>query len=311
MIGSGPVSKHILSVLDHYNGDGDGHANPLYGVAPAVLTDETDPWPSDLERRKIQRVVVALDDRRAHFPIKQLLSLRIQGIPIVDDVSFYEEISGRVPVEFLRPNHLIFGEGFQRSAWRHLVKRAIDLACSALGIIMGLPFFFILPILIKIGSKGPIFYCQERVGFKGSTFNIIKFRTMVDNAEGTSGPVWAGENDPRITKVGWFMRKCRLDELPQLINIFRGEMSFVGPRPERPFFVKKLQEKIPYYAYRFTVKPGLTGWAQIQYAYASTLKESQEKFCYDLYYIKHLSPLFDLAIIFDTLRVIFRGHGAR
>jgi len=284
MIGSGPIAEHILSVLDHHNGN--SNASPLYGVNPAALTDETSPLHADLERRKIQRVVVALDDRRVHFPIKQLLALRMQGIPVVDDVSFYEEISGRVPVEFLRPDHLIFGEGFQRSTWRHFVKRATDIFCSALGIILSIPFFLILPILIKLSSKGPVLYSQERVGFKGDTFNIIKFRTMIDDAEGISGPVWAGENDPRITHVGWFMRKCRLDELPQLINIFKGEMSFVGPRPERPFFVKKLQEKIPYYAYRFTVKPGLTGWAQIQYSYASTLKESQEKFGYDLYYIK-------------------------
>jgi len=309
MIGSGPIAQHILSVLNHPSNN--SNIQLLHRVAPGALTNEVNQLFSVLETKGIERVVIALDNRRAQLPIKPLLSLRIHGVQVVEAASFYEEISGRVPVEFLSPGHLIFGEGFERSKWMHWIKRATDIVCSALGIIVGLPLFFILPILIKISSKGPVFYCQERVGWKERPFKIIKFRTMVDNAEGASGPVWAGENDPRVTRLGWLMRKLRLDELPQLINIFAGEMSFVGPRPERPFFVRQLQEKIPYYSYRFTVKPGLTGWAQIQYAYSSTLKESQEKFGYDLYYIKHLSPLFDLAIIFDTIRVIIKGQGAR
>jgi len=309
MIGSGVIAEHVLSVLDDYNSNGSVHR--LEKMAPGELKHEVSELCSTYEAGEIQRVVVALDNRRAHFPIQPLLALRIQGVPIVDAAAFYEEVSGRVPVEFIRPENLIFGEGFERSEWIHLIKRAIDLVCSTLGLIMSLPFFLILPLLIKLDSQGPVFYCQKRVGFRERIFNIIKFRTMVNNAEGVSGPVWAGENDSRVTRVGKFMRKLRLDELPQLLNIFKGEMSFVGPRPERSFFVDSLREKIPYYAYRFTVKPGLTGWAQIQYVYSSTFEESQKKFGYDLYYIKHLSPLFDLAIIFDTIRVILKGHGAR
>ena len=241
MIGSGAVAEHVLSILDHYNSNGSTHL--LEKIAPGELKHEVSQLCSDYETGEIQRVVVALDNRRGHFPTQSLLSLRIQGVPIVDGASFYEEVSGRVPVEFIRPENLIFGEGFQRSSWIHLLKRGMDLFFSALGLIVSLPLFLILPILIKLDSKGPVFYRQKRVGWKERLFDIIKFRTMVENAEAGSGPVWAEENDPRITRLGRFMRKCRLDELPQLINIFRGEMSFVGPRPERPFLWQTFARK--------------------------------------------------------------------
>jgi lipopolysaccharide/colanic/teichoic acid biosynthesis glycosyltransferase len=177
---------------------------------------------------------------------------------------------------------------------------------------MSLPFLLVLPILIKLDSKGPVFYFQERVGRKGIRFNVIKFRTMIENAEAVSGgPVWAQKNDSRITRLGSFLRKSRLDELPQLLTIFSGKMSFVGPRPERRFFVEQLRVAIPFYDLRSTVKPGLTGWAQVRFPYSATLQESQEKFGHDLYYIKHLSPLFDLRIIINTVRVVLTAQGSR
>ncbi len=312
MIGSGVIAERILAALEQYHGSDYGVVHSkLDSISPGSVMKEWNQITDTFGEEGIKKVVIAMDNPRTQLPIEALLSLRASGIPVVDAASFYEEISGRVPVEFLRPSDLIFGEGFRRSKLIYITKRAMDLCFSILGLILSLPFFLILPILIKLDSKGPVFYRQERVGWYGRTFNIIKFRTMVDKAEAVSGPVWAECNDPRITRLGRFMRRYRLDELPQLINILTGKMSFVGPRPERPVFVQQLREKIPFYSLRFTVKPGLTGWAQIRFQYSSTLQESQEKFGHDLYYIKHSSPLFDLAIITDTIRVVLMGFGAK
>ncbi|NOY83690.1 MAG: TIGR03013 family PEP-CTERM/XrtA system glycosyltransferase [Nitrospirae bacterium] len=264
-----------------------------------------------VKRQKIKQVVVALRDRRGQLPVKSLLHLRVQGIEVFEAVSFYERIAGKIRVDWLKPSTLIFSEGFNRMHLIRVTKRVSDILFSVIGLIVSLPVFLVIPLMIKLTSKGPIFYRQERVGERGQPFMVMKFRSMREDAEVASGPVWAQENDPRVTALGKIMRTLRIDEIPQMINVLRGEMSFVGPRPERELFVKQLREKIPYYDLRYTVKPGLTGWAQVKYRYGATEQDALEKLQYDLYYIKHLSPIFDLTIVIDTIRVVLLGSGAR
>lgn len=264
-----------------------------------------------VKRQKIKQVVVALRDRRGQLPVKSLLHLRVQGIEVFEAVSFYERIAGKIRVDWLKPSTLIFSEGFNRMHLIRVTKRISDILFSVIGLIVSLPVFLVIPLMIKLTSKGPIFYRQERVGERGQPFMVMKFRSMREDAEVASGPVWAQENDPRVTALGKIMRSLRIDEIPQMINVLRGEMSFVGPRPERELFVKQLREKIPYYDLRYTVKPGLTGWAQVKYRYGATEQDALEKLQYDLYYIKHLSPIFDLTIVIDTIRVVLLGSGAR
>ncbi len=259
----------------------------------------------------IKKVVVAIDNRRGALPVDLLLALRVEGIEVMKAVSFYEQIYGKMWVESLNPSDLIFGEGFKRMMLIGLGKRILDLSAALVGFMLAAPFFLILPILIKMDSRGPVFYRQERVGAEGVLFDVFKFRSMCQDAEAATGAVWAKEGDPRVTRLGRFLRKLRLDELPQLYNVLRGEMSFVGPRPERQVFVSDLEECIPYYALRHTVKPGLTGLAQVKYRYGATKEDALEKHQYDLYYVKHLSLLFDLSIMFATVRVVLKGLGAR
>jgi sugar transferase (PEP-CTERM system associated) len=260
---------------------------------------------------RIQKVVMALKDRRRHFPLEVLVNLRVQGIEVMEAVTFFERMTGKIPVESLNPSHLIFGAGFRRVKSVHVAKRTVDIVLSAIGLILALPIICLLSILIKLDSRGPIFYRQERLGEKGRPFVLTKFRSMQVDAEAQSGPVWASQNDPRVTRTGRIMRKLRLDEIPQLLNVIKGEMSFVGPRPERAVFVAKLRSKIPYYDLRFTVKPGLTGWAQVKYTYGADEEDALEKVRYELYYIKHLSLFFDLRIILQTVQVVLGGRGAR
>jgi len=264
-----------------------------------------------VKRQRIKQVIVALRDRRGQLPVKSLLHLRVQGIEVFEAVSFYERIAGKLRVDWLKPSTLIFSEGFNRMNLIRIAKRISDILFSVIGLIVSLPVFLVIPLMIKLTSKGPVFYRQERVGEKGRPFMVMKFRSMREDAEILSGPVWAQEDDPRVTPLGKIMRALRIDEIPQMINVLKGEMSFVGPRPERALFVEQLREKIPYYDLRFTVKPGLTGWAQVKYRYGATEQDALEKLQYDLYYIKHLSPLFDLTIVIDTIRVVLLGKGAR
>jgi exopolysaccharide biosynthesis polyprenyl glycosylphosphotransferase len=213
-------------------------------------------------------------------------------------------------VENLRPSVLIFSDGFKKSKLTMWIKRVVGFSLSFVGLALLSPVIFVISILIKIESRGRIFYRQERVGENGKVFNLLKFRSMVENAE-ASGPVWAEANDKRNTRVGRWIRKWRLDEIPQMFNVLKGDMSFVGPRPERPYFVETLRKEIRYYDRRFSVKPGITGWAQIKYPYGASKIDALEKLKYDLYYIKNLSPLFDLLIIFETIKVVLFGKGAR
>jgi exopolysaccharide biosynthesis polyprenyl glycosylphosphotransferase len=211
----------------------------------------------------------------------------------------------------LRPSWILLSTGFQRTAWIMFAKRALDIIVSSFGLALAAPVAVITAIAIKLDSPGPVLYCQERVGANESPFVLYKFRSMRCDAETVTGPQWAMKDDPRVTRVGRIIRKLRIDEMPQLINVLKGEMSLVGPRPERPFFVSQLKEQIPYYELRFTVKPGITGWAQISYGYGDDETDAVEKLQYDLYYAKYMSPMFDLQILFETIKVVLLGRGAQ
>ncbi|HZS41120.1 MAG TPA: exopolysaccharide biosynthesis polyprenyl glycosylphosphotransferase [Polyangia bacterium] len=254
-------------------------------------------------------VVVAVDDRRG-LDVRELLACRLAGLDVFDAPTFAERALKKIPVGLARPSDLVFSDGFGRPAWLLLARRAVSLAAAVVLSVLALPILVIAAILIKLDSRGPLFYTQERVGAQGRNFQMLKFRTMQVGAE-TKGAVWAQRNDPRVTRVGKWLRRFRVDELPQIINVLKGEMNIVGPRPERPEFVAKLRTQIPYYDLRALVPPGITGWAQIRYPYAASLEEAREKLQYDLFYVKHLSVLLDLVILFHTAKVVLFGRGAR
>ncbi len=259
----------------------------------------------------ISRVVVALRERRGRVPVQRLLECRMDGVLIEEHEAMYERLTGKLAVESMRPSYLIYGRGFAKDPLTLSVKRVLDILASALGLVLSLPIGLVAAAAIKLTSRGPVFFTQERVGEDGETFRLVKFRTMRVDAEKESGPVWAQPNDRRVTPVGKLLRLSRIDEIPQFLNILRGQMSFVGPRPERPHFVAQLQEQIPFYILRHTVKPGLTGWAQVCHPYGASLEDAREKLRYDLYYIKNIGILFDLNIILRTVAVILSGKGAR
>lgn len=256
-------------------------------------------------------IVVALAQRRGDFPLTEILDCKLAGIRVQDWPDFYERMTGKIAVEELRPSWLIFSEGFSRTRMTRVVKRACDIALSLAFLLGGAPVYAVVAILIRLDSRGPVFFRQERVGERGHIFRALKFRTMLADAEARTGPVWASENDPRVTRVGRWLRKTRLDEFPQIINVLRGEMSFVGPRPERPAFVAELQERIPFYSQRYTVRPGITGWAQVKYSYGASMKDALEKLQYDLYYIKNMSIFLDLVILLHSVQVVLFGKGSR
>jgi sugar transferase (PEP-CTERM system associated) len=262
-------------------------------------------------REKAHKIIVSLTERRGTFPVREVLNCKLKGIEIIDGPSFYEQMLGKLLIENVNPSWFIFSEGFNVTIFRRYFKRIFDVSLAIAGFIIFLPFLFIIPILIKLDSKGPVILKQERIGESEKIFTLYKFRTMVEGAERDTGPVWSQENDRRITRLGRFLRKSRLDEIPQLYNVLRGDMSFIGPRPERPFFVESLKKQIPYYSERYCVKPGITGWAQVRYEYGDSVEDAIEKLKYDLYYIKHLSFSLDLLIMLDTTKVILFGRGGR
>jgi sugar transferase (PEP-CTERM system associated) len=263
------------------------------------------------ENKGIDLIIVALADRRAKLPMYALLDCKLKGIQIEEGETFNERQHGNIPLNQLKPSWMVFSDGFKSLRSRKLVKRVLDVAFATVLFVLATPIMLIAALIIKLESKGPVIFKQVRVGENGHEFNIYKFRSMRQDAEAKSGPVWAGAQDNRVTKVGKFMRKTRIDELPQLVNVLKGDMSFVGPRPERPFFVTKLKEEIPYYNMRTVVKPGLTGWAQIKYPYGATVEDAIEKLQYDIYYIKNMSPLMDIMIFLSTIKVVLTGKGAR
>jgi sugar transferase (PEP-CTERM system associated) len=264
-----------------------------------------------VSEKKINRIVVSLHDRRGRLPVEDLLRLRMQGIVVEDASTLYESVAGRIPVGSLRPSSLAFSDGFRKFRWQLLLKRCFDLVFACLGIALTFPVMVLIAICVKLDSEGPILFRQERTGQFESVFTLLKFRSMRVESESEGIPLWATQNDTRVTRVGRILRRSRLDELPQFLNILRGDMSFVGPRPERPYFVQKLKEKIQYYGERHLVKPGLTGWAQIKFHYSSSEDETREKLEYEFFYIKNFSTVFDLVIIFQTIKIVLSGQGAR
>jgi len=264
-------------------------------------------------RLDVHEIVVAMEDRRRGFPILGLLECRLAGIEVTELLTFLERETGRVRIDVLNPSWMIFGDGFRRDPLRLFSSRSLDLVASVILVVLSLPVMLLTMLAIKLedGWRAPIFYGQARVGLGGQTFNVLKFRSMRTDAERDGQAQWAQKSDPRVTRVGAIIRKLRIDELPQILNVLTGHMSFVGPRPERPQFVAELAQKIPYYVQRHCVKPGITGWAQLCYPYGSSEQDALEKLQYDLYYIKNNTLLFDLAILVQTAEVVFMGKGAR
>jgi sugar transferase (PEP-CTERM system associated) len=282
-------------------------------INPGVV-GTVDDIPSLTARMGVDRVVVSLSDERGKLRMDQLLNVRLRSGVLFDHLaSVYEEYTGKIALENLRPSWLVFSTGFRKTRLLTATKRAFDLVAAVCGLILSLPLTIITAILVKLESpRDPVFYHQERVGLNGAPFTIHKFRTMRSDAEAKTGPVWsAGDNDPRITTVGRFLRKTRLDEIPQLWNVLTGDMSLIGPRPERPAFVEKLTQQIPFYGQRHVVKPGVTGWAQVRYAYGASVEDALEKMQYDLYYVKHMSLMFDLMIALETIKTVILRRGAK
>lgn len=264
----------------------------------------------DAPKPRIDRIIVALKDRRGSMPVQDLLNLRLRGVVIEESTSVIERLSGTLPLDGLNPSALIFTQGFNVRPSLLFARRLISIAVSFLALVICLPFIPFIILAVRISSPGPIFFRQIRVGYRGLPFTIYKFRTMRQDAE-ANGAVWAAKNDSRVTSVGRFLRKSRLDEIPQLWNVLRGDMAFVGPRPERPEFVQWLIKEIPYYHLRHVIRPGVTGWAQVRYRYGASLEETRRKLEYDLYYIKHISLSLDLLIMFETVKTILLRRGAQ
>jgi sugar transferase (PEP-CTERM system associated) len=319
VLGTGPEARLVEATL--------ASANPLgfrlvgfYGlergqesvvtpgrvVARGAALDET------VRQLRVDEVIVAVRQQRGGvLPLRELLDCRLAGVRVTDLAGYFERVHGQVPIESLKVSWLIYGQGFRQNQLRAFVKRTFDLVVSGALIVVALPVILFAALLVALEGGGPVIYRQERVGLRGRTFTVLKLRSMSADAEKDGRAAWATKNDMRITRVGRWLRRTRIDELPQLLNVLRGEMSFVGPRPERPEFVAMLTEQIPFYAVRHSVKPGLTGWAQVRYSYGATVEQSVRKLEYDLYYVKNHTLLLDLVVLLETVRVVLLGEGAR
>jgi sugar transferase (PEP-CTERM system associated) len=333
-IGSGSVADSILEELS-------SRSDNIYNVvcildtsSPSQRTDLADHNQTNLleywarllkvERRRdtenlvglvrhyqADLVVVAMDEKRECMPRDELLELRMLGVPILLGEDFFELVAGRIMADRIVPSWLVFSTGFSTGRLRRLTKRMLDIGLSSLGLLLSSPLALITAMAVRLESPGPVIYRQERIGLKGRSFEILKFRSMVADAEKASGPVWAKQGDSRVTRVGKWIRKLRLDEIPQMWNVLKGDMSFVGPRPERPVFVEQLAERIPFYEERHNVEPGITGWAQVCYPYGASEAAALEKLNHDLYYIKHSSLSLDILIVIQTIKIMLFGGGGR
>ena len=295
VVGNILISDSTLKFVDN---SGESDVQSLVHLAKELRADE---------------IVVAMDDRRGHLPIRELLDCKMSGIDVIDLIEFLERETGKIRADLVNPGWLVFSNGFRVSHARFILKRIIDVVVAGLGLILAWPIMILVAVAIKFedGIKSPVLYRQERVGLNGTTFDVLKFRSMRVDAEADGQAVWAAEGDSRITRTGGVIRKYRLDEIPQIFNVLKGEMSLVGPRPERPEFVSGLAERVPYYSERHKVKPGVTGWAQLRYAYGSSEEDTIQKLHYDLFYVKNHSVLLDLIVILQTVEVVLWGKGSR
>jgi sugar transferase (PEP-CTERM system associated) len=316
LIGTGELASDISREIEGrydsayrvlcFIGQGEPDFNPKHVPVFPELEDMSDALTSE----KIDRIVVAPDDRRGTIPVHTLIQCKMRGIMIDQGVAFYERVTGKILVERVNPSWIFFSDGFGFSRWKRFFKRTMDIILAFPMLIASLPVLIISAIIIKLESSGPIFYLQERVGEHSIPFKLIKLRSMCSDAE-KNGAVWAAVNDDRVTRFGTIMRKFRIDELPQLWNVLKGEMSLVGPRPERPIFVEELVKIIPYYDIRHAAKPGVTGWAQVYYHYGASTEDALRKLEYDLYYLKNTSIALDVFIILKTIKTILFQKGAR
>jgi sugar transferase (PEP-CTERM system associated) len=318
VFGAGPAAKTVGATLKAADPNAVivGYVPGPNETEPAVLSSEILRQQGSLSEtasnRGVDEIVVALTERRAgSMPLRQLLDCKLSGIKVYDLNTHFEKTLGQIRVDYLNAGWLIFGDGFNQGAWRTFVKRVFDIFSAMVLILVSAPVMLLTALLIKLESRGAVFYKQERVGLNGVSFNVVKFRSMRSDAEQDGKPRWASANDSRVTRVGQVIRRVRIDELPQLFNVLKGEMSLVGPRPERPFFVQQLTQDIPFYAVRHSVKPGVTGWAQVRYHYGSTVEDSLEKLQYDLYYVKNHTLFLDLVVLMETVGVVLTGKGAR
>ena len=266
---------------------------------------------SAVREKRVHRVIVAMPDRRGTLPVEELLDLRLTGVRVEEATNWLEKMSGKIEVEQLYPSWLIYAEGFRSSTFFRMMRRVLNFSVAFVALLLSLPLLPFVWFAVKLSSPGPALYHQKRVGRRGKSFYCHKFRTMRQDAEADTGATWAADNDPRITRIGKFLRSSRLDEIPQLWCVLKGDMHFVGPRPERPEFVEWLSKEIPYYHVRHMVRPGITGWAQVMYKYGNTKEDALEKLQYDLFYIKNASPALDLWIVFQTIKIVMLGRGAQ
>ena len=313
VLGNGQIAAHLIDTIRTRKEAG---MEVIEFDSPLIASPEGTQSFSDVIERvaalkpPIHRIVIAMEDRRGALPVDDLLGMRMRGIEIEEVGNLLERLTGKLQLEGLRPSNLLFCEGFNMKQSLQLTQRIASFVVALIILLLFLPFFPFVALAIKLSSKGPIFFSQTRVGLENETFKVHKFRTMFTDAE-AKGARWATKDDPRVTRIGGFFRKTRIDEIPQLWNVLRGEMSFVGPRPERPEFTSWLAEEIPFYNLRHMVRPGLTGWAQVRYGYGATLAECREKLAYDLYYLKHKSMGLDFLIMFETIKTIVRRRGAQ
>jgi sugar transferase (PEP-CTERM system associated) len=316
IVGAGELAQQVADMVPD---DGNPHSyvrfisctnkDPL--VDEKLVVGRIDEIDEIVKDYKPQKIVIALMERRGNLPLKEFMQSKLRGIEILDAVSFFEQEKQCLMVEGMQPSAFIYTQGFKMTAFMRTYKRIYDVIFSTIGLAMSAPLFPVLAVMIRLDSPGPVFFKQLRVGEGEVEFFVYKFRTMAQDAEKGTGAVWAQKDDPRVTRIGQFMRKTRLDEIPQLINVLKGEMSFIGPRPERMPFVERLKETIPFYSTRHLVKPGVTGWAQVCYPYGASDEDALEKLRYDLYYIKNYSIFLDFRIIVDTIRVVTSGFGGR
>ena len=301
------LNVKLIGFIEARRGDS-GPEKAIFGIP---VLDATENLEATALEYHVARIIVAMEDRRGKLPVRELVRLRVLGVRVEDAHTTLSSLTGRIWLESIQPSWFVFTDGFRRSAATLAIKRALDLAFSMIGLVISLPIMALVAAAVRLDSKGPAIYRQKRVGLGGREFEVLKFRSMRVDAEQANGAQWARKDDPRITRVGRFVRKFRLDELPQFVNVIRGEMSFVGPRPERRVFVEQLRKDISYYDERHSVRPGLTGWAQVEYPYGATVEDAYRKLEYDLFYLKKMSIFFDCAIVLKTIRTVFTGTGGR